>query len=77
MCTVPHGKSSSITVATIDSVTGALIDHHQLDASLISERDMQVVGSHSYAPFAVWSEKGKLRVNIFGSKTVTNLPVEV
>ena len=77
VCTVPHGKSSSITVATLDSVTGAIIDHHQLDASLTSERDLQVVGSHSYAPLAIWSEKGKVRANILGSKQVTNLPIEV
>lgn len=77
VCTVPRGKSSGITVATLDSVTGTLIDHHQLDASLISERDLQVVGSHSYVPLAIWSEKGKVRANILGSKQVANLPLEV
>src|SRR5437762_11270694 len=75
--TVPHGKSSSITVATLDSVTGAFIDRHQLDSSFTVERDLQVVGSHSSAPLAIWSEKGKLRGNILGSKAVTNLPMEV
>ena len=74
---VPRGRNFGIAVATLDSVTGAFINHHTLDASLNSEADLQVVGSHSSAPLAIWSEKGKLRVNILGSKSVTTLPIQV
>jgi hypothetical protein len=75
--TVVHSKSFGIAVATFDSVTGKIVDTHLLDASLTSEMDLQVVGSHSAAPLAVWSEKGKIKVNILGSKPVTVLSPEV
>jgi hypothetical protein len=75
--TVPHAKYSTIAVATLDSVTGAIINHHHLDCSITLESELQVAGSHSSAPLAIWNEKGKLKVNILGSKLVTTLPIEV
>jgi hypothetical protein len=75
--TVAHARSFGIAVATFDSVTGKILDTHVLDASLTSEMDLQVVGSHSAAPLAIWSEKGKIKVNILGSKTVTALVADV
>jgi hypothetical protein len=75
--TVAHAKSFGIGVATFDSVTGKILDTHVLDASLTSEMDLQVVGSHSAAPLAIWSEKGKIKVNILGSKPVTVLIPDV
>lgn len=75
--TVPHAKYSGIAVATLDSVTGNIINTLQLDASLTPDSDLQVIGSHSSAPLAIWSENGKLRVNILGSKPVTSFSTEV
>jgi hypothetical protein len=74
---VPHGKYFSIAVATLDAVTGATIDIHQIDATITSDQDLQVVGSHSSTPFAIWNEKGKIKVNILGTKSITILPTEV
>lgn len=75
--TVPHAKSSSITVATLDAVTGNIIDTHALDASLVLDTDLQVIGSHSSAPLAVWNEKGKIKANLLGSKSIIPLTTEV
>src|SRR5579859_428382 len=75
--TVPHAKSLSITVATLDAVTGNIIDTHALDASLAAETDLRVVGSHSSAPLAIWNEKGKIKANILGSKSIIPLSTEV
>jgi hypothetical protein len=75
--TVPHAKSFSITVATLDAVTGVIIDTHALDASLATDTDLQVVGSHSSAPLAIWTEKGKLKANLLGSKSIIPLSTEV
>jgi hypothetical protein len=75
--TVPHAKSFSITVATLDAVTGDIIDTHALDASLATDTDLQVVGSHSSAPLAIWTEKGKLKANLLGSKSIIPLSTEV
>jgi len=67
----------SIAVATLDAVSGTMIDIHHLDSSLESAADLQVIGSHSSAPLAIWTEKGKLKANILGSKPVITLPTEV
>jgi len=67
----------SIAVATLDAVSGTMIAIHQLDSSLDNAADLQVVGSHSSAPLAIWTEKGKLKANILGSKPVVSLPSEV
>jgi hypothetical protein len=75
--TVPHGKALSITVATFDAVNGNIIDSHTLDASLTSDTDLQVIGSHSSAPLAIWNEKGKIKANILGSKSTFPLSTEV
>ena len=80
--TVSHAKYFTIAVATLDSVTGVIldnqhVDYHQLDLSINFETELQVVGSHSSAPLAIWIEKGKLKANILGSKYVTILPTEV
>jgi|SRR5277367_3009826 len=75
--TLPRGRSVSITVATLDAVSGKMIDIHQLDSSLDSAADLQVIGSHSSAPLAIWSEKGKIKANVLGSKFVITLPTEV
>jgi hypothetical protein len=75
--TLPRGRSISIAVATLDAVSGKMIDIHQLDSSLDSAADLQIIGSHSSAPLAIWTEKGKLKANILGSKPVITLPTEV
>ena len=74
---VPQGKHFRIAVATVDSVTGTVINLHQLDAALASDADLQIIGSHSSVPLALWNEKGKIKANILGSKSVTTLPTEV
>jgi hypothetical protein len=74
---LPRGRSMSIAVATLDAVSGTMIDIHQLDSNLDSAADIQIIGSHSSAPLAIWSEKGKIKVNILGSKPVITLPTEV
>jgi hypothetical protein len=79
---VPHGRTYSIAVATLDSVTGDILDTTQLSGSVTSAEDIQVVGSHSSAPLVVWHEytttrtKGTLKANILGSKSVTQLSTE-
>ena len=75
--TLSRGKSTSIAVTTLDAVSGTIIDVHHLDSSLDSAADLQVVGSHSSAPLALWTEKGKMKANILGSKSVITLPTEV
>jgi len=75
--TVPRAKSLSITVATLDAVTGNIIDTHALDASLASDTDLQVVGSHSSTPLAIWSEKNNIKANLLGSKSIISLSTEV
>jgi hypothetical protein len=80
---VPLGKAYSIAVATLDAVTGSIIDTNRLSASVSSIADVQVVGSHSSAPLVVWHEypssrsKGTLKAAILGSKSVTTLSTEV
>jgi hypothetical protein len=79
---ISHAKYFTIAVATFDSVTGVIldiqhVDYHQLDLSINFETELQVVGSHSSAPLAIWIEKGKLKANILGTKYVTILPTEV
>src|SRR5579862_5202838 len=54
---VPHARYSTIAVATLDSVSGTIINTQQIDASLTPDSDLQVVGSHSSAPLVIWSEK--------------------
>ena len=75
--TQSRGKSMSIAVATLDAVSGIITNIHQLDSSLDSLADLQVVGSHSSTPLAIWSEKGKVKANILGMKPVITLPTEV
>jgi len=75
--TLPRGRSVSIAVATLDAVSGTMIDIHQLDSNLDSAADLQVIGSHSAAPLAIWNEKGKIKANILGSKPVITLLIEV
>jgi hypothetical protein len=77
---VPHSRSHSIAVATLDSVTGDVLDTIQLSGSVSSADDIQVAGTHSAAPLVVWrdpSSHNTLKVNILGSKSVTSLSTEV
>jgi len=74
---VPHSKYSSLSVTTLDSVNGAILETHQLDSSLLPQDDVQVVGSHSSTPLAIWHEKGKIKVNVLGTKSITTLAAAV
>ena len=74
---IPHSKYSSLSVTTLDSVNGAILETHQLDSSLLPQDNIQVVGSHSSAPLAIWHEKGKLKANVLGTKTITTLTADV
>lgn len=80
---VPHGKAYSITVTTLDSVSGNIIDTTHLSASVLSAADVRVVGSHSSSPLVVWHEyttsrsQGTLKANVLGSKSINTLSTEV
>jgi len=74
---VSHSKHSSLSVTTLDSVNGAILETHQLDSFLLPQDDVQVVGSHSSAPLAIWHEKGKLKANVLGTKSITTLAADV
>jgi hypothetical protein len=77
VATIPHSKSSSLSVTTLDAVNGAILETHQLESSILTQDDIHVVGSHSSAPLAIWNEKGKLKANVLGSKLITTLTSEV
>jgi hypothetical protein len=58
-------------------VNGAVLETHRLDASVLWTDEVQVVGSHSSAPLVIWNEKGKIKVNVLGSKSISTLTSEV
>lgn len=64
-------------MTTIDAVNGAILEIHKLESSLLDTEDVHVVGSHSSAPLVIWHDKGKLKTNVLGTKTVTTLTSEV
>jgi hypothetical protein len=74
---LPISGKTSLSVTTVDAVNGAVLETHKLDASVLWTDEVQVIGSHSSAPFVIWNEKGKLKVNILGSKSIATLASEV
>jgi hypothetical protein len=68
---VPEGKTSRLNIATLDAVTGNVINLYNIkEVDLASESDLVIAGSHSAAPIAVWKERQKVRVNVLGYKAV-------
>jgi hypothetical protein len=74
---LPLSGRTSLSVTTVDAVNGAVLETHRLDASVLWTDEVQVVGSHSSAPLVIWNEKGKLKVNVLGSKSISTLTSEV
>ncbi|KND89211.1 ER membrane protein complex subunit 1 [Tolypocladium ophioglossoides CBS 100239] len=67
------GASYNLRVTSLDTATGARVDHWSVGAKgdIHGPKDVMFVGANSAAPIAAWANSGlaKLSVNMLGSKS--------